>query len=61
MANPTNMDSGVDFQTWNNSDRGGGTDKYTGTQGINSRDANDDSLQTSDSTWVIVFDKSNCA
>lgn len=59
MANPTNMDSGVDFQTWNNSDRGGGTDKYTGTQGINSRDANDDSLQTSDSTWVIVFDKSN--
>ncbi len=59
MANPTNMDSGVDFQTWNNNERGGGSDSYTGTQGIDSRDANDDSLQTSDGTWVIVFDQSN--
>ncbi|MFN8344057.1 MAG: hypothetical protein U0X91_03600 [Spirosomataceae bacterium] len=59
MANPTNMDSGVDFQTWNNHSRGGGTNTFKGTQGINSRDANDDSLQTSDNTWVIVFDKSN--
>jgi hypothetical protein len=59
MANPTNMDSGFDFQTWNNSERGSITHKYKGAQGINSRNAADDSLQTSEGTWVIVFDSSN--
>lgn len=46
----------MDFILWNNNDQGGGSDSYTGAQGQENIDANNDSLQTSSGTWVIVFD-----
>ena len=49
----------ADFQTWNNNNAGGGTDPYWGAQGRNNIDANDDSLEVADNTWVIVFDGNN--
>jgi hypothetical protein len=47
----------MDFQLWNNNDQGGGSDVYSGAQGQENIDANNDSLQTYDSAWVIVFDE----
>ncbi|MBO9617092.1 MAG: hypothetical protein J7619_30675 [Dyadobacter sp.] len=46
----------MDFILWNNNDQGGGSDSYAGAQGQENIDANNDSLQTSSGTWVIVFD-----
>jgi hypothetical protein len=50
------MTEGRDFQAWNNDDRGGYSDSYTGPQGQDNLNANDNSLETSASTWVIIFD-----
>jgi hypothetical protein len=46
----------MDFILWNNNDEGGGSDSYNGAQGQENIDANNDSLQTADGTWVVVFD-----
>lgn len=51
------MVSGRDFQAWNNHDRGGYSDSYTGAQGQDNLNANDNSLETAANTWVIIFDK----
>lgn len=52
------MTPGRDFQVWNNNDRGGYSDSYTGPQGQDNLNANDNSLETSAGTWVIIFDHS---
>ncbi len=51
------MATGSDFRTWNNDDRGGYIDSYTGEQGQDNLNANDNSLETSADTWVIIFDE----
>jgi hypothetical protein len=50
------MTSGIDFQAWNNDNRGSFSDAYTGAQGQDNLNANDNSLETSAGTWVIIFD-----
>ncbi len=44
----------ADFKLWNKKDEDGGLDSYTGTQG-QSGILNTNSLESSDSTWVIIF------
>lgn len=49
----------MDFQIWNNNDQGGLNDVFTGAQGQGNITANTDSLETYDSTWVIIFNDTN--
>lgn len=59
MSKDSNIAPGVDFEIWNNNDRGGGHDSFSNTQYQDSIVDNTDSLQTIANTWVIVFNDSN--
>lgn len=47
------------FEIWNNNNRGGISDTFSGTQGQDNIMGNTDSLETNVDTWVIVFNKPN--
>lgn len=46
------------FLTWKYSDKDGDVDPYSGTQGAEDIKGDTNSLQTSENTWVIVFNQS---
>lgn len=52
------MASSADFQLWNKENKGGGSSSYKDAQ-AQSGILNTNSLETYDSTWVIIFSKNN--
>lgn len=59
MSNDSNIAPNVDFEIWNNDDRGGVSDTFTNTQYQDNITGNTDSLQTRANVWVIVFNDTN--
>jgi hypothetical protein len=55
----TNIKPGVDFEIWNNDDRGGASDSFSNTQYQDNIVGNTDSLQIVANIWVIVFNETN--
>lgn len=59
MSNDSNIAPNVDFEIWNNNDRGGLSDSFSSTQYQDNITGDTDSLQTRANVWVIVFNDTN--